>query len=188
MHIVEAGLQGVLILTPQHHVDQRGVFSEVFREDVFTAAAGSVRLVQDNQTQSVRRSTLRGLHCQKPPRAQGKLVRVTQGAILDVAVDIRRGSPTFGRHVTMELSAENRKQLWIPAGFLHGFCTLVDQTDVLYKVTDYYSPEHDTVVIWNDPDLAIAWPEFDGGPILSEKDALAPRLRDIEVAFIYGAE
>lgn len=178
-------LPGVLIITPKKHGDHRGFFSEVFRSDVFEAQAGPIRFVQDNHSRSAARGTLRGLHFQKPPRGQGKLVRVTRGAVLDVAVDIRQGSPTYGRHVAVELSEANWRQLWVPEGFLHGFCTLVDDTEVLYKVTDHYSPEHDAGVLWNDPDLGVAWPELEGGPVLSEKDRTAPRLRDIGPIFAW---
>ncbi|MGL5137658.1 MAG: dTDP-4-dehydrorhamnose 3,5-epimerase, partial [Beijerinckiaceae bacterium] len=146
----------LLLIEPSRHGDERGFFSEVFRADLFEAEVGPVRFVQDNHSRSAARGTIRGLHFQKEPKAQGKLVRVTRGAILDVAVDIRQGSPTFGRHVAVELSESNWSQLWVPAGFLHGFCTLVDDVEVLYKVTCPYSREHDAGVRWNDPEIGIA--------------------------------
>jgi len=174
-------------LTPKRHGDGRGFFSEVFRIDVFEAATGPVRFVQDNHSRSAKAGTLRGLHFQRDPRAQAKLVRVTRGAVIDVAVDIRHGSPTYGQHVAVELSEENWKQLWVPAGFLHGFVTLTDDTEFLYKVTDTYSGEHDACVAWNDPDLAIAWPvPPPGGWIFSEKDGRAPRLKDLGMLFTYN--
>lgn len=185
MDIEATALPDVLMITPKRIGDHRGSFSEVFRADRFTAAAGMVDFVQDNHSRSARKGTLRGLHFQRAPRPQGKLVRVTRGAILDVAVDIRHGSPGFGRHVAVELSAENWRQLWVPPGFLHGFCTLTDDVEVIYKVTDYYSAEHDAGVLWNDPDLAVAWPATPDGPILSDKDRTAPRLKELGVLFTY---
>jgi dTDP-4-dehydrorhamnose 3,5-epimerase len=154
------------------------------------AAAGPVLFVQDNHSRSAQRHTLRGLHFQRPPRAQGKLVRVGRGAVLDVAVDVRHGSPHYGRHVVAELSDANGHQLWVPPGFLHGFVTLTDETDVLYKVTEYYSPDHDGAVRWNDPDIGIAWPADLSDPVLSAKDAAAPRLRDLagNIAGVFGHE
>jgi dTDP-4-dehydrorhamnose 3,5-epimerase len=130
---------------------------------------------------------LRGLHCQRPPRAQGKLVRVTRGAVFDVAVDVRAGSLTFGQHVAVELTGGNARQLWVPPGFLHGFCTLTDDTEVLYKVTDGYSQPHDVAVRWNDPQLAIDWPVTASELILSAKDAAAPLLSEAGVLFPSGS-
>lgn len=176
MRFERLDLPGLLLVEPRAIDDERGAFCETFRADLFEAAAGPVRFVQDNQSRSLRKGTLRGLHYQKPPRGQGKLVRALRGAILDVAVDARRDSPTFGRHVALELSEANRRQLFVPDGFLHGFCTLVDDVEVAYKVTDYYSPAHDAGVRWNDPDLGIAWPVDE--PILSPKDARAPWFRE----------
>lgn len=177
MNIERLALEGPLLIEPKRIGDSRGFFSETFRADRFEAAAGTVRFVQDNQSLSARRGTVRGLHYQKAPRGQGKLVRVLRGAILDVAVDARRGSPTFGRHVAIKLSEDNWRQLYVPDGFLHAFCTLTDNVEVAYKVTDYYSPEHDAGVRWNDPDLAIAWPVEEA--IVSEKDRNAPLFRDV---------
>ncbi len=187
MLIETTALADLLIVTPKRHGDSRGFFSEVFRMDTFGKAAGDVSFVQDNHSRSAKAGTLRGLHFQKAPRAQGKLVRVTRGAVIDVAVDIRLGSPSYGRHVAVELSEENWRQLWIPPGFLHGFLTLTDDVEFLYKVTDYYSGEHDAAVAWDDPELAVIWPEVPGGPLLSEKDLRAPRLKDHGPLFTYGA-
>jgi dTDP-4-dehydrorhamnose 3,5-epimerase len=170
---------GPLLIEPVRFGDDRGFFSEVFRVDRFVAEAGLVTFVQDNHSRSVRRGTIRGLHYQKQPVAQGKLIRATRGAIFDVAVDIRAGSPTFGRHISVELSDDNWRQLWVPPGFLHGFCTLVDDVEVIYKVTDYYSREHDAGIRWNDPDIGVAWPVTEAEATLSDKDRSAPLLRDV---------
>ena len=171
------------LIVPKRFEDARGHFQEIWSDRAFREKVEDVSFVQDNQSFSIKKGTLRGLHFQRPPHAQGKLVQVLQGAILDVAVDIRCGSPTYGRHSTIRLDAEEGAQLWIPAGFLHGFCTLEDQTVVFYKVTDYYSPEHDAGVIWNDPDLGINWPM--DTVVLSEKDQKLPWLRDLPAAFTY---
>ena len=169
----------VVLITPQRVGDSRGFFSESWNEERFAAAGVAGHFIQDNHSLSEKRGTLRGLHCQIAPSAQGKLVRVLRGAIWDVAVDLRRNSPTYGQHVAAVLSAENWSQLWIPAGFLHGFCTIEPNTEVMYKVTGgYYDPQAERGVIWNDPDLAIPWP-LDGEPLLSAKDHLLPRLRDL---------
>src|SRR5690606_35750831 len=149
---------------------------ETFREDLFQERAGAVRFVQDNQSFSAEAGTVRGLHFQLPPTAQGKLVSCAAGALFDVAVDIRRGSPTYGQHVVAELTAENGKQLWVPAGFAHGFCTLVPDTIISYKVTDYYSREHDRGLLWNDPAIGIDWPVTAAGAVLSDKDGRQPPL------------
>ena len=178
MKIEQLSLAGVLLIEPKKIGDARGFFSETFRADRFEAVAGPARFVQDNQSLSAKKGTLRGLHYQKAPRGQGKLIRVLRGAILDVAVDARRGSPTFGRHVAVELSETNWRQLFIPEGFLHGFCTLVDDVEVVYKVTDYYSPEHDAGVRWNDPTIGIEWPVAPSDAIVSDKDRSAPLFGD----------
>ena len=185
MKITPLEIPDLLLIEPTRIGDSRGFFSETFRADRFEEAAGPIRFVQDNQSLSATRGTIRGLHFQKDPRAQGKLIRVTRGAILDVAVDIRQGSPTYGRHVAVELSLETWRQLWVPAGFLHGFCTLTYDTEVIYKVTDYYSREHDAGVRWNDPDIGVAWPVSEAEAQLSEKDKTAPLLRDIGTPFRY---
>jgi dTDP-4-dehydrorhamnose 3,5-epimerase len=183
MKISKLSINGLLLVEPSRIGDARGFLSETFRADRFEEGAGPVTFVQDNHSMSAARGTIRGLHYQKAPRAQGKLIRVTKGAILDVAVDIRRGSPTYGRYEAVELSAENWRQLWVPAGFLHGFCTLVDEVEIIYKVTDYYSPEHDAGVRWSDPDIAVAWPVSPDKALLSEKDRVAPYLREIGPQF-----
>ncbi len=183
MEIRALEIEGPLLLTPSRNGDGRGFFSEVFRLDKFEAAAGAVSFVQDNHSRSAARGTLRGLHYQAPPQAQGKLVRVARGAVYDVAVDIRPASPSYGRHIGVELSAENWHQLWIPPGFLHGFCTLTEDVEFLYKVTAYYSPEHDGAVAFDDPDLGIAWPFARDRLTLSGKDRAAPRLRDLPPIF-----
>lgn len=174
-------IDGPILFTPIRNGDSRGFFSEVFRSDVFEQHCGAVHFVQDNHSRSGRRGTLRGLHFQSPPMRQGKLVRVTRGAAFDVAVDARPQSPTYGRHVAVTLSEENWSQLWVPPGFLHGFCTLCDDVEFLYKVTAYYSPEYDGAVAWNDPDLGIAWPFDEGELFLSGRDQSAPRLKDLTV-------
>lgn len=169
-----------VILVPQTSADERGYFFEAFNQDEFRRQVGQVpTFVQDNHSRS-RKDVLRGLHYQIEPMAQGKLVRVPRGSAFDVVVDIRRSSPSFGEWFGIELSEENFKQLWVPPGFAHGFLALSDPADILYKVTDYYSPEHDRSIRWDDPDIGIEWP-IDGEPILSDKDAAAPYLRDVEV-------
>ncbi len=185
MDVHEFAIPGVKLVTPKRFGDHRGFFSETWNDRLFREQVADVTFVQDNHSLSAAKGTLRGLHFQKPPSAQGKLVRVTRGAVLDVAVDIRHGSPTFGKHVAVELSAENGAQLWVPEGFLHGFCTLTENVEFLYKVTGYYSPEDDGGVIWNDPDIGIEWPVDAGGPVLSGKDAELPRLRDLPVLFTF---
>lgn len=173
MLIEQTALAEVLVLTPRFFRDERGFFTESFNKRAFAQAVGlEVEFVQDNHSRSTR-GVLRGLHYQLPPRAQGKLVRVAAGEIFDVAVDMRRASATFGRWFGVVLSAEKGNQLWIPAGFAHGFLTLSDTADVLYKASDYYDPGCERSVIWNDPDIGIAW-NSDGEPILSDKDAAAP--------------
>lgn len=186
MQILDTNLPGVKLVKPKRHGDQRGFFSETYRKDLFAEAGIDVEFVQDNHSRSAAIGTIRGLHYQAPPRAQGKLVRVTRGAILDVAVDIRHGSPTFGRHVAVRISADEWNQLWIPAGFAHGLCTLEPDTEVLYKVTDYYAPEHDAGIVWNDPSLGIEWPVATELAILSEKDQRLPRLSDAPAHFAFG--
>lgn len=176
----------VVLVTPKKFGDHRGYFMETFREDLFKEHAGAVRFVQDNRSFSAEAGTVRGLHFQLAPRAQGKLVSCAAGALLDVAVDIRQGSPTYGQHVAAELTAENGKQLWVPAGFAHGFCTLLPDTIISYKVSDYYSPEHDRGLIWNDPDIGIDWPVTSGNVVLSDKDRHQPALMDLPCSFNFG--
>jgi dTDP-4-dehydrorhamnose 3,5-epimerase len=176
-------IDGVLLLTPKRWADARGFFVETWNAERFREAGLPATFVQDNHSHSVEAETVRGLHFQAPPRAQGKLVRVLRGAVVDVAVDIRRGSSTYGAHVRALLSADNGAQLFVPAGFLHGFATLEPKTDVAYKVTDYYSQAHDGGVIWNDPDLAIDWGVDPARAVLSDKDAKAPRFADFITPF-----
>ena len=159
MKIESLAIAGVKLITPRKIGDDRGFFSETWNARALADAGISAQFVQDNHAKSGLKGTLRGLHFQLPPMAQGKLVRVSRGSILDVAVDIRRSSPTFGRHASAVLSAENWQQLWIPPGFAHGYCTLQPDTEVIYKVTEYYSPAHDKGILWDDPALAIQWPE-----------------------------
>jgi dTDP-4-dehydrorhamnose 3,5-epimerase len=169
MKYIQGDIEGLWILEPTLHGDDRGYFFESFRQDVFSEKTGFVEpFVQDNESKSSR-GVLRGLHLQKPPMAQGKLVRVVQGSVLDVAVDIRKSSPTYGQHQMVLLSAENKRQFFVPPGFAHGFLTLEDDTIFQYKCTNYYSPEHELGVLWNDVDLAISW-EFDN-PTISKKDS-----------------
>lgn len=174
----------VLILEPKVFGDERGFFFESFNQADFEAVTGlhGLQFVQDNHSKSVK-GVLRGLHFQTPPKAQGKLVRVVHGAVFDVAVDIRRASPTFGQWVGVELSAENKKQLWIPPGFAHGFLTLSDTAEFLYKTTDVYSPAHEKAIRWDDPHLAIDWPDVGVSPQLSGKDAAAPDWASAQSAF-----
>ena len=183
LDVKKTEIDGVLILTPKRWADARGFFVETWNSERFRQAGLPAGFVQDNQSHSVEAGTVRGLHYQAPPRAQGKLVRVLRGAVMDVAVDARRGSPTYGRHVRAFLSDENGAQLFVPAGFLHGFATLEPHTDVAYKVTDYYSQPHDGAVLWNDPDLAIDWGIDPARAVLSEKDAKAPRFADFQSPF-----
>jgi dTDP-4-dehydrorhamnose 3,5-epimerase len=179
MKIVATAIPDVLILEPTIHEDERGFFFESFNQKRFDDATGrNARFVQDNHSRSVR-NVLRGLHYQIH-RSQGKLIRTIQGEIFDVAVDLRRSSPTFKKWVGSVLSAESKKQLWIPEGFAHGFLVLSDTAEFLYKVTDYYAPEHERCLMWNDPDVAINWPT-DGEPILSAKDRLGLAFGDIEL-------
>ncbi|HOZ31487.1 MAG TPA: dTDP-4-dehydrorhamnose 3,5-epimerase [Tabrizicola sp.] len=184
MQIEQTPLPDVLIVTPRRFGDARGWFSETWNAARMAEAGLDLPWVQDNHSLSGSKGTLRGLHFQSPPRAQDKLVRCTAGAILDVAVDIRSGSPTYGRWVGVKLSAENGRQLFVPKGFLHGFLTLTDGAEVQYKCTDIYSPDHDGAVRWDDPALGIDWGI--ATPILSDKDARAPLLADIANPFQWG--
>ena len=186
--IVEAlAIPEVRILRPARHGDSRGFFSETWSARAFAEAGIDLGFVQDNHAFSRDRGTVRGLHFQTPPRAQDKLVRVVRGAILDVAVDIRHGSPTYGRHVSAVISAEAWNQILVPKGFAHGLVTLEPDTEVLYKVTDFYAPEHDRGLLWNDPDLGIDWGIAEAEAVLSERDRRHPPLRDMPVAFRYPA-
>lgn len=177
LRFIRTPIPGVVLVEPRIHRDDRGFFLESFRRDRYAEAGIDLDFVQDNHSRSTR-GTLRGLHCQAPPHGQGKLVRATEGEIWDVAVDARRGSPTFGQHYGAVLSEENFHQLWVAPGLLHGFVVTSEVAQVQYKATSYYAPEAEFSVAWNDPDLAIPWPV--DAPLLSAKDADAPRLRDVQ--------
>lgn len=170
-------LKDVLLITPKRFGDHRGFFSETYNKRVFAEAGIRLDFVQDNHSMSAEAGTVRGLHFQTEPKAQDKLVRVVRGSILDVAVDIRRSSPTFGKWVSAHITASGGEQILVPKGFAHGICTLEPNTEVLYKVTEYYSAEHDSCIRWDDPAIAITWP-LKGAPILSEKDTKSPLLSD----------
>ena len=185
MKILDTAICEVKLLEPVLHRDERGFFSETFRKSILDSLTGGLGFVQDNHSFSKPRGVVRGLHFQTPPHAQGKLVRVIRGAIYDVAVDIRKGSPSFGQHIGVELSARNWRQLWVPPGFAHGFCTLEPDTEVLYKVTAYYAPEADRGLAWDDPALGINWPAGRQDALLSEKDRQHPRLADLPDWFDY---
>ena len=181
MKFTPLAIPDVFLIEPKVFGDARGFFLESFRQDLFNQATGTnCEFIQDNHSRSSK-GVLRGLHYQLPPHAQGKLVRVISGAVFDVAVDIRRSSPTFGQWVGAELSAENHHQLWIPPGFAHGFVVLSDTADFVYKTTAYYAPESDRGLLWNDPDIAIAWPQLDIDFSLSEKDLHQPAFKQAEV-------
>ncbi|CRL14540.1 dTDP-4-dehydrorhamnose 3,5-epimerase [Phaeobacter italicus] len=182
MQIEETGLPGLKVLTPARFGDSRGFFSESWNRRRMAEQGLDLDFVQDNHSLSRAPGTLRGLHFQSPPAAQDKLVRCGQGALFDVAVDIRKGSPSYGAWFGIELSAENGKQLLVPKGFLHGFVTRVPDTEVIYKCTDYYAPECDGAVAWDS--CGINW-EFEGTPVLSEKDAAAPALADFDSPFVW---
>jgi dTDP-4-dehydrorhamnose 3,5-epimerase len=183
MQIGRSSIAGILVIRPTRHSDERGFFSETFRASALRAAGIEHDWVQDNHSFSAARGVVRGLHFQRAPKAQAKLVRVTRGAVLDVAVDIRTGSLTYGRHVAVELSAENWTQIYVPAGFAHAFCTLADNTEVLYKVSAEYAPELEGGVMWNDPDLGIAWPISPEEATLSPRDRQWPRFKDFVSPF-----
>ena len=181
MEFKKTEIEGLLLIEPKVFGDHRGYFFESFRQDRFEEAVGfPVNFVQDNESRS-NKGVLRGLHFQKPPVAQGKLVRVSRGAVLDVVVDIRKNSPTFGRHYSVELTDENKRQLWIPPGFAHGFVSLTDDTVFQYKCTDYYSPENEGAILWDDSELGIDWKITD--PAVSDKDKNALPLVKIESPF-----
>jgi len=176
MRVTPTAIPDVLVIEPKVFGDARGFFLESFNQKAFDAAVGrTVTFVQDNHSRS-RKGVLRGLHFQQAPHAQGKLVRVIQGSVFDVAVDVRRDSATFGQWVGLELSAENHKQLWIPAGLAHGFLVTSESADFLYKTTDYYEPASERALRWDDPAFGIAWPDIGEAPTLSAKDAQAPLL------------
>jgi dTDP-4-dehydrorhamnose 3,5-epimerase len=179
MQVVETRIPEVKLITPKRHGDHRGYFSETYNARAMREAGIALDFVQDNQSLSAERGTIRGLHFQLPPFAQDKLVRVLRGSIFDVAVDLRRGSPTFGQHVSAVLTADEGNQLLVPIGFGHGFCTLEPDTEVFYKVTNYYSPECDRGLLWNDADLGIDWPVSADEAVLSQKDLKQPTFKEL---------
>lgn len=185
MKIEKTALPGVLVITPARHGDERGFFSESYSAQRLSEHGIAITFVQDNHSLSERAGTVRGLHFQAPPHAQDKLIRCGRGVLFDVAVDIRRGSPTYGEWFGVELSFENGKQLLVPAGFAHGFATRAPNTEIIYKCSDNYARETEGAVRWNDPDIAINWGADLSDPILSEKDAIAPRLADLVSPFEY---
>lgn len=185
MRIEAASVPGVLVITPQKHGDHRGFFSETFRGDLLVDAGVHLDWVQDNHSFSTRRGVVRGLHYQAAPFAQAKLLRVIRGAILDVAVDIRQGSPTYGQHVAVELSEDNWKQLLVPAGFAHGFATLTETTEVLYKCTAPYAPANEGGLRWDDRSLGINWPIRPEEATLSERDKEWPAFADFVSPFSF---
>lgn len=181
MKLINTKLDGVVILEPDVFGDHRGFFMESYSQQKMHQLSLDYSFIQDNQSLSAQAGTIRGLHYQLNPKAQTKLVRVLAGAIYDVVVDVRRTSPTFGQWVGVILSEDNKRQLLVPKGFAHGFCTLSKDTQVFYKVDECYSPEHDRGILWNDPELGIDWPT--STPILSEKDQRSPSLRNAEINF-----
>lgn len=183
MKVEALEIADVKLITPPRFRDARGFFSETWKQSAFAEAGIHCPFIQDNHAVSTGVGVLRGLHCQIGPNAQGKLVRCLKGAIYDVAIDIRRGSPTFGKYVAAEISADNWIQIWVPAGFLHAYCTLTQDTEVIYKVTRPYDKAAERGVIWNDPDIGIRWPVAAEEVILSDKDKALPRLRDLPVLF-----
>ncbi|WP_437829633.1 dTDP-4-dehydrorhamnose 3,5-epimerase [Niallia taxi] len=185
MNIIDTFIEGLKVVEPKVFGDHRGWFMETYNEENFQKADIDIKFVQDNQSFSAVKGTLRGLHYQLNPKAQTKLIRCTKGAIYDVAVDIRKGSPTFGKWFGIELTEENKKQLLIPQGFAHGFMTITNDVEVQYKVDNLYAPECDRGIIWNDPTIDIKWP-LDITPVLSEKDQNAPSIKEADNNFVYG--
>jgi dTDP-4-dehydrorhamnose 3,5-epimerase len=187
MKVETLAIPELKLITPAIFRDERGFFSETYSQKALAQIGIDRHFVQDNQSLSRAQGVLRGLHFQIHPHAQGKLVRVIRGAIFDVAVDIRQGSPSFGRYASALLSADNWSQLWVPIGFAHGFCTLEPDTEVIYKVTDFYAPECDRGLAWDDADLGIEWPFSPAEVILSDKDRRHPRLADLPAHFAYAS-
>ncbi len=185
MKFIETKISGVFIIEPKVFGDARGFFMESYNAQSWAQAIGEPQFVQDNHSRSGI-GVLRGLHYQLPPFAQGKLVRVTRGAVFDVAVDIRRSSPTFGQWVGVTLTEENHRQLWVPPGFAHGFLTLTAEVDFLYKTTAYYAPTHERAIAWNDSDIGIVWPDIGRLPQLSVKDQSAPTLQKIAPEHLFA--
>ena len=185
MELHRATLEGVVVLVPRRFADERGYFSETWNQKLLQDAGIDCQFVQDNQSFSRHPGTIRGLHYQSPPHAQSKLVRVSKGSIVDVAVDVRRGSPTYGRWVSEIISAENGRQLLVPKGFLHGFATLEPDCEVIYKVTEHYAQDCDGTVRFDDPDLNIDWQLGANKPVLSNKDANAGLFADFQSPFVF---
>jgi dTDP-4-dehydrorhamnose 3,5-epimerase len=185
VQIEQTPLSGVVIITPTRFGDHRGFFSECYSARALAEHGITAQFVQDNHSMSMRSGTIRGLHFQMPPHAQDKLVRCGRGALFDVAVDIRKGAPTYGQWFGVELSFENGKQLLVPAGFAHGFVTREPETEIIYKCSDYYVRESEGAIAWDDPDIGIDWGLGGTAPILSEKDAQARSLADLEIPFTF---
>lgn len=183
MKIIETELQDVYILEPQAFGDHRGWFMESYNQNEMEKAGLFYTFVQDNQSFSAEKGTLRGLHCQKGEASQAKIVRCNKGAVLDIVVDVRKGSPTYKKWFKIELSEENKRQLLIPRGFLHGFVTLTDEVEFLYKADNFYNKEADRTVMWNDPEIGVEWGIKE--PILSEKDKNAVKLSESDIDFVY---
>ena len=183
MHVRALNVPDVKVLSPRRIGDRRGFFSEVYNRRTLAGAGIDVEFVQDNHASSAREGTVRGLHFQAPPRAQAKLVRVARGSVFDVAVDLRRGSPTYGRHASVVLSARAWNQVLVPAGFAHGYMTLEPDTEILYKVSDYHAPDHEAGLLWNDPALGIRWPIDERDAVLSDRDRALPPFAGFETPF-----
>ena len=183
MQVEHLNIPDVRLLSPRKHGDRRGFFSETYNKKAFAALGIDIDFVQDNHSYSADKGTVRGLHFQTPPFAQDKLVRVARGSVFDIAVDLRQGSSSYGRHVSAVLSADAWNQILVPIGFAHGFMTLEPDTEVIYKVSNYYAPDHDKGLLWNDPALGINWPISDDEAVFSEKDGKLPRLAELVTPF-----
>ena len=186
MDVKELALAGVLLLSPRRFADARGYFVETYNKETFAKAGIDVTFVQDNQSFSAARGTVRALHFQVPPFAQAKLVRVLRGSVYDVVVDVRTGSPTYGRWISVELDAAGGNELFVPRGFAHGICTREPDTEIAYKVDNRYAPDHDSGILWNDPKLGIPWPVAASDAILSDKDRKLGAFKDFVSPFRYG--
>lgn len=184
----ELSIPDVKVLTPKKHGDHRGFFSEVYNKKALAEAGIDIDFMQDNHAFSAEKRVVRGLHFQVPPFAQDKLVRVVRGSVFDVAVDLRRGAPTYGQHVSVVLSAEAWNQILVPIGFAHGLVTLEPDTEVIYKVSNYYAPDHEKGLLWNDPALGIEWPVAEDEAILSAKDEIQPHLAELPPYFDFHLE
>ena len=183
MHVECLNIPDIRVLSPKKFGDRRGFFSETYNKQAFAALGIDIDFVQDNHSYSADKGTVRGLHFQTPPFAQDKLVRVARGSVFDIAVDLRQGSSSYGRHVSTVLSAEAWNQILVPIGFAHGFMTLEPDTELIYKVSNYYAPDHDKGLLWNDPALGINWPIADDEAVFSEKDRKLPRLAELITPF-----